>query len=131
MDSEKVKYVLIKSLVVFVAISILFVIYLSIKGFGILLNYCNGAFLFSIIVIGIGGLAFVANAGGFDGVSYSFYYVFKGSRKKSTEEREYKSFVDYMDKKKENRRGKLYTIFPYFIVGFIYLIVSFIFLFLI
>ncbi len=119
----KTKYILIKSVVIFIAMASLVLIYLSFTSFNVLLNYTNGTFIVSLITIFFGGLAWVSNLGGFDGLGYSTYYVFVGNRAK-TEDRKYKSYPDYMEKKKEMRKGKFYTIVPYFISGGILLLVS-------
>ena len=120
---EKAKYILIKSAIVFVIVSIIFVVYVAIRGFNNVIFYCDGAFLVAMVAISIGGLAWVASVGGFDGVSYSTYYMFVGSRT-IKEKRKYKSYTDYMEQKRDKRKGNFYTITPYFICGIIYLIAS-------
>lgn len=124
---KKFKYILFKSLIIFVIMASFTLIYLSFTSFKELINYTNGTFAFGLITVLVGGLAWVANLGGFDGIGYSTYYFFGGYRSK-TEDRKYKSYPDYIEKKKESRKGTFYTIIPYFIVGAILLIISFIFL---
>ncbi len=121
---EKFKYILIKSAVVLVIMLALVGIYLSFTSFTNLIDYCNGFFSIGLICVLVGGLAWVSSVGGFDGIGYSTYYVFVGTRAKSIEERKYKNYADYMKQKEQERRGKFYTITPYFIIGGILLIVS-------
>ena len=108
---EKFKYILIKSSIILATTLSLVVLYLSFTSFTEIINYCNGFFSIALITILIGGLAWVSSAGGFDGLGYSTYYVFRGNRSE-TSERKYKSYFDYIEQKKIERRGKFYTITP-------------------
>lgn len=87
-----------------------------------LVAYSDGAFIAGLSLFCFGGLSIVTRLGAFDIFSYMFA---------KRDERGFKKpFYDYCEGKKEGRGKKKYASVPYFIVGFLYLIVAFIFVLL-
>lgn len=121
---QKIKDIFLHSSGRYIASAIISVIvtflYLLSYGFDTFLNYCNGLSIGGAVTFLIGGLVMVSYLGGFDTITYGFSTIKKDGKGK------YLDLYDYSTKKKEERKTKKLPFIPYFTVGGIVIIISFI-----
>ena len=96
------------------------VIYLCTRGFQTLIYYIDAFSIAGFIVFLWGALSLIAYFGGFDTIRYGFASFRRGSRSK------YEDLYDYSVQKKEERKQGNLTFMPYFTVGIIFIILSFV-----
>lgn len=101
------------SSLIFIIISL---VYLSINGFDVLINYVNALSTAGLVDIFVGGLVLVTKFGAFNTIGYGFARIF-GNRKG------YEDLYDYNERKSEIHRGS-YSFAIYFIIGGIGVLVS-------
>lgn len=98
---------------------------LGLKGFTILLYYCDVFFVATAVNVALGLLSLLSYFGAMNGIGYIGHYL--TSRVASMFRRDAplpNKYVDYLEIKEEKRKGKLFHFIPYFVYGFIFLIVS-------
>lgn len=108
-----------KYLVSLVIMVVLIISSLSMKGFNLLVNYCNAFFIAAALFIGIGFLSILTNLGTFDVFSYSGKYVANRIRNVNIEK-----YPEYTENKKEKRKKFRFNFVPYMVLGLIGLIVA-------
>lgn len=101
---------------------LLIAIFLIIKGFNNIINYCNAFFVGGFAMFCIGCFSWLSNVGTFDIFGYSWKTV-KSSFSKSLK-REYNSMYDYSESKRMKRESEKYNFLSYFIAGGIAIIVA-------
>ncbi|MCM1260868.1 MAG: DUF3899 domain-containing protein [Prevotella sp.] len=99
---------------------VLSVIYLCTRGFETLIYYIDAFSIAGSIVFLCGALSLIAYFGGFDTIRYGFASFRRGSAAK------YEDLYDYSTQKKEERKHGHFTFMPYFTVGGVFIIASFI-----
>lgn len=72
-----------------------------------------------VVTILIGGLVLVGYFGGFDTLGYGMSYFVRKNKK-------YDDLFDYTEKKKLLRKSGSLTFMPYFIIGILFVIISFV-----
>mgnify|MGYP004635362771 CR=1 FL=1 len=82
-----------RTLIIFIIEMMMTVIYLFIKGFDTIVNYCNAFFVSGFAIICIGGLSWLSNIGTFDIFGYS-WKTLKSSFSKDVK-RDYNSMYEY------------------------------------
>lgn len=95
-------------------------IYLCTRGFQTLIYYIDAFAIAGSIVFLCGALSLIAYFGGFDTIRYGFASFRRAGKAK------YEDLYDYSIQKKEERKHGNFTFIPYFTVGAIFLILSFI-----
>ncbi len=87
-----------RTLIIFIIEMMMTVIYLFIKGFDTIVNYCNAFFVSGFAIICIGGLSWLSNIGTFDIFGYS-WKTLKSSFSKDVK-RDYNSMYEYSESKR-------------------------------
>jgi prepilin signal peptidase PulO-like enzyme (type II secretory pathway) len=108
-----------KYIIAFVIALAITIVGLVLNGFYLLINYANSVFIAGFSVICIGGFSVVNYLGGYDFISYSF-----ARRNKDGIKLQYST---YIENKETKRKANNLPFGPYFVVGFIFLLVSLIF----
>lgn len=110
----------LRYLIAFCLAIVLSMIYLCTRGFQTLIYYIDAFTIAGAIVFLCGALSLIAYFGGFDTFRYGVASFRRGSRGK------YEDLYDYAIQKKEERKHGNFTFMPYFTVGTIFIILSFI-----
>lgn len=87
-------------------------------------GFMDACFYPGAILLGIGALLWVANAGLFDSLTYGVSYIFSSFSASKGQERKYKDLSEYSDNKMEKRRENKTYYLPYFVIGGLFLMVS-------
>ena len=111
-----------RTLIIFIIEMMMTVIYLFIKGFDTIVNYCNAFFVSGFAIICIGGLSWLSNIGTFDIFGYS-WKTLKSSFSKDVK-RDYNSMYEYSESKRAQRDGEKYNFLSYILVGGVAFIVA-------
>ena len=82
----------------------------------------NSTFIVGLILVLVGGLSILSNLGAFDIYSYQF-------KRKGTGANRY-TLYDHQQKRIEQSKGKQFNFVPYMVVGFLFLIISAVFTFI-
>ena len=101
-------------IVLFIGAAIL-ILNLALNGFNKPINYMNGLFIAGFALICIGGLSVLSYLGAYDFFSYAFY------RKKASMD-----YMDYIKQKEMKRKNSVLPYTAYFIIGGIFILVSFV-----
>lgn len=96
------------------------VVLVLLRGYNTVVSYCDACFVVGFTLICIGGLSVLAYHGAYDTFGYSANTI---TRKKD-QVKQYEDLHDYVEKKKEKRKGKKYNSVPYFVIGIFWLIIS-------
>lgn len=97
-------------------------IILALTGFDVLVNYSNALFITGAIFIAGAIMSVVTYHGGFDTFGYSGHalvYSFRPEKGKK-----YNDMYEYVQVKKEKRRGNKYNFVPWLIIGAVYVVSS-------
>lgn len=92
----------------------IFLANLWINGFHIAINYMNGLFIAGFSLLCIGGLSTLNYFGAYDFFTYAFY------RKKASME-----YYNYIEQKQTKRKNNNIPFGPYFLIGVIFILISF------
>ncbi|MCM1130240.1 MAG: hypothetical protein NC310_00120 [Roseburia sp.] len=98
---------------------------LSIRGFSVLVHYCDAFFAATGINFGIGLLSLLSYFGAMNGISYIGHYL--SCRVASMFKRDAplpSKYQDYLAVKEEKKKGKLFHFIPYFGYGVLLLIIT-------
>lgn len=115
-----------KTLILFGLGLLISLIYLFINGFSLIINYCDAFFIAGFIIFSIGALSTLSYFGAFNTLGYSFYALGRVfSSKKEMKEKKYEDLVDYVEKKKQSRKGLKRIILPYVYIAIIFFLLAF------
>ena len=107
-----------KYILLFIVACVLTLVGLLIKGFDLPLYYVDSLFFAGFSMVGVGGLSIINYFGGYDFMSYAF-----SKRNLDGTKIQYSTYIE----NKEAKRKKADLPFgPYFVVGTVFLIVSFV-----
>lgn len=98
---------------------------LGLKGFSILVHYCDAFFVATGVNFAVGILSLLSFFGAMNGVGYIGHYLtcrvasmFKRDAPLPTK------YQEYIEIKEEKRKGKLFHFIPYFVYGTILLVIT-------
>lgn len=96
------------------------VVLVLLRGYNNIVSYCDAAFVVGFVFVSVGIISLLSSAGAFD----TFGYSINALARKKEQAKQYDDLYDYVEKKKEKRKGNKYNSVPYFVVGIFWIIIS-------